>query len=81
MSHTNKDEQVPHATQDAKPIQIHHSQQYISAEATMSKEAIKGIAFEMNSLQSVTEYYIRAGVNKYNSSYFSRLMYVISNLL
>jgi hypothetical protein len=46
----------------------------VSAEAMMSKEAIKGIEFDMNSLSSVTEYFIKAGVTKYNSSWFSRLM-------
>jgi hypothetical protein len=45
-----------------------------TAEAMMSKEAIKGIEFDMNSLSSVTEHLIKAGVTKYHSSWFSRLV-------
>jgi hypothetical protein len=46
----------------------------VTAEAMMSKEAIKGIEFDMNTMSSVTEYFIKAGVTKYHSSWFSRLM-------
>jgi hypothetical protein len=82
MSHQSA---VPHASglshipQEGKIVYEMDSyameQQLESIQAVnMSKEAIKGIEFDMNPLPSVTEYFIKAGVTKYNSSWFSRLM-------
>lgn len=45
-----------------------------TAEIIQSQDAIKNIHFEINSVVSVVEYFIKFGVAKYNSSFFSRLM-------
>jgi hypothetical protein len=70
---------LSHVPQEGKVVYEMDSfameQQMESIQAVnMSKEAIKGIEFDMNTCASVTEYFIKAGVTKYNSSWFSRLM-------
>jgi hypothetical protein len=65
---------LSHVPQEGKVVHAMEQEMESIQAVNMSKEAIKGIEFDMNSLASVTEYFIKAGVTKYNSSWFSRLM-------
>lgn len=54
---------------------VNGKQYEVATEETIySREAVKSMSYEINSPSSVIEYFIKFGVSKYNSSFFSRIV-------